>query len=136
MTEFSSEEKIILIQYGIQKYENEETIIEKLKIVTQNIAPIDALTLANEAGDPRTENSVFIGALSVLAAFPLSEEEMRKGMLKAIPGKAMDQNLKAFRYVSCTRSSASRGLRVMRSAILYRLSRRGINNSSNSFFFI
>ena len=73
-----------------------DSIIEKLKIVTPNIAPIDALTLANEAGDPRTENSVFIGALSTLAAFPLSEEEMREGMLRAIPGKATDQNLKAF----------------------------------------
>ena len=73
-----------------------DSIIEKLKIVTPNIAQIDALTLANEAGDPRTENSVFIGALSTLAAFPLSEEEMREGMLRAIPEKAMDQNLKAF----------------------------------------
>ena len=73
-----------------------DSIIEKLKIVTPNIAPIDALTLANKAGDPRTENSVFIGALSTLAASPLSEEEMREGMLRAIPGKATDQNLKAF----------------------------------------
>ena len=31
MTEFSSEEKTILVQYGIKKYENEETIFEKLK---------------------------------------------------------------------------------------------------------
>lgn len=33
MTEFSFDEKIILIQYGIQKYENEETVIEKLKTI-------------------------------------------------------------------------------------------------------
>lgn len=31
MTEFSSEEKIILIQYGIKKYEDEATLLEKLK---------------------------------------------------------------------------------------------------------
>ena len=31
MTEFSSEEKTILVQYGIKKYEHEETIFEKLK---------------------------------------------------------------------------------------------------------
>ena len=31
MTEFSSEEKIILIQYGIKKYEDEATLFEKLK---------------------------------------------------------------------------------------------------------
>ena len=33
MAEFSSEEKIILVQYGIKKYENEETIFEKLKTI-------------------------------------------------------------------------------------------------------
>jgi len=31
MTEFSSDEKMILVQYAIKKYENEETVIEKLK---------------------------------------------------------------------------------------------------------
>ena len=31
MTEFSSTEKTILVQYGIKKYENEETVFEKLK---------------------------------------------------------------------------------------------------------
>ena len=33
MTEFSSEEKTILVQYGIKKFENEETIFEKLKSI-------------------------------------------------------------------------------------------------------
>ena len=33
MTEFTSDEKTVLVQYGIKKYENEETVIEKLKTV-------------------------------------------------------------------------------------------------------
>ena len=33
MTEFTSNEKSILVQYGIKKYENEETVFEKLKTV-------------------------------------------------------------------------------------------------------
>ena len=33
MTEFSSEEKIILIQYGIKKYDDEATLLEKLKSI-------------------------------------------------------------------------------------------------------
>jgi len=33
MAEFSLEEKIILVQYGIKKYENEDTIFEKLKTI-------------------------------------------------------------------------------------------------------
>ncbi len=31
MTEFSSDEKTILVQYGIKKYENEDSVMEKLK---------------------------------------------------------------------------------------------------------
>ena len=33
MTEFSAEEKIILIQYAIQKYENEEEVLTKLNSI-------------------------------------------------------------------------------------------------------
>ncbi len=33
MTDYTSEEKTILVQYGIKKYENEETIFEKLKTI-------------------------------------------------------------------------------------------------------
>ena len=33
MPDFSSDEKTILVQYGIKKYENEETIFEKLKAI-------------------------------------------------------------------------------------------------------
>ena len=33
MTEFSSEEKIILVQYGIKKYEDEATLLEKLQTI-------------------------------------------------------------------------------------------------------
>ncbi len=33
MTEFTPEEKVILVQYGIKKYENEDTIMEKLKTI-------------------------------------------------------------------------------------------------------
>ena len=33
MTEFTSEEKMILVQYGIKKYEDEDTVMEKLKTI-------------------------------------------------------------------------------------------------------
>ena len=33
VTEFSPEEKTILVQYGIKKYENEDTVTEKLKTI-------------------------------------------------------------------------------------------------------
>ncbi len=31
MTDYSMDEKMILVQYGIKKYENEDIVIEKLK---------------------------------------------------------------------------------------------------------
>ena len=33
MTEYSMNEKMIIVQYAIKKYENEETVIEKLKTI-------------------------------------------------------------------------------------------------------
>lgn len=33
MTEFTLEEKIILVQYGIKKYENEKIVFEKLRAI-------------------------------------------------------------------------------------------------------
>ncbi len=33
MTDYSMNEKMIIVQYAIKKYENEETIIEKLKTI-------------------------------------------------------------------------------------------------------
>ncbi len=33
MTDYSMNEKMIIIQYAIKKYENEETVVEKLKSV-------------------------------------------------------------------------------------------------------
>jgi hypothetical protein len=33
VTEFTPEEKMILVQYGIKKYENEDTVMEKLKTI-------------------------------------------------------------------------------------------------------
>ncbi len=33
MTDYSTNEKMILLQYAIKKYENEETLLEKLKSI-------------------------------------------------------------------------------------------------------
>ena len=33
MTDYSTNEKMILVQYAIKKYENEETVFEKLKTI-------------------------------------------------------------------------------------------------------
>ena len=73
-----------------------KAIIEKIEVVTKNIAPIDAIGLAKEAGNPLTENAVFIGALAALETLPLSVDDMKKGLSKVVPEKALEVNLKAF----------------------------------------
>lgn len=73
-----------------------EAVKEKMSAVTQNIAPLDALGLAKEAGNPLTENVVFIGALSALSAFPLEVEVLKESVAEVVPKKALDVNLKAF----------------------------------------
>jgi indolepyruvate ferredoxin oxidoreductase beta subunit len=71
-------------------------ILKKLKVVTSSIFQIDALRYAKKAGSTKTENAVFIGALASLAALPVSIKEMKKGLERVVPQKALAQNLKAF----------------------------------------
>lgn len=73
-----------------------ESVVEKLQEVTSNIAQIDALGLAKEAGNPLTENSVLIGALATLEAVPPSVDDLKSGLASVVPKKALEPNLKAF----------------------------------------
>lgn len=73
-----------------------DSILEKMKVVTSGIAAIDALSLAHKAGEPLAENAVFIGALSCLASFPLSAEQLKKGLLRVLPDQAAEKNMRAF----------------------------------------
>ena len=62
MTEFSSTEKTILVQYGIKKYENEETVFEKLKTIMsekdiqRNIDTLIATQIVRRIGPEVPEN--------------------------------------------------------------------------------
>ena len=63
MTEFSSTEKIILVQYGIKKYENEEIVFEKLKTVMsekdiqRNIDTLIATQIVRRIGPEILQNN-------------------------------------------------------------------------------
>jgi hypothetical protein len=63
MTEFSSTEKIILVQYGIKKYENEDIIFEKLKTILsekdiqRNIDTLIGTQLVRRIGPEILENN-------------------------------------------------------------------------------
>jgi indolepyruvate ferredoxin oxidoreductase beta subunit len=78
------------------KYITLDDVVSKLRGWTPNIAVVDALGLARESGNVRTENTVFLGCLSALAAFPVDETAVRESIAEAVPPKTVEQNLKAF----------------------------------------
>ena len=57
---------------------------------------VDALRLATESGNVRTENTVFLGCLSALESFKVDEKDIRESISEAVPKKTIEQNLKAF----------------------------------------
>ena len=73
-----------------------DQVISKLKKWTSNIALIDALKLAKESGNARTENTVFLGCLSALQVFPVEEKYVKQSIIDAVPKKTVEVNLKAF----------------------------------------
>jgi indolepyruvate ferredoxin oxidoreductase beta subunit len=78
------------------KYVTLEDVVYNLRDWTQNIAIVDALKLARESGNVRTENTVFLGCLSALEAFPVDEDNIRESISESVPKKTVQQNLKAF----------------------------------------
>lgn len=78
------------------KYFGREDVEKRLRQITPNIFSIDALSLAENAGNALTENVVMLGAISVLESFPVSSEALRFSIEKVVPPKAREANLKAF----------------------------------------
>ena len=78
------------------KYITLEDIVSNLKKWTNKIAVVDALALARESGNINTENTVFLGCLSALEAFPVEENFIIESISDAVPKKTVEQNLKAF----------------------------------------
>ena len=85
-----------LLTEKASKYLSLEEIDSKLKDWTPKIAVVDALKYARESGNVRTENTVFLGCLSALVAFPVDEKAIRESISEAVPKKTVQQNLKAF----------------------------------------
>jgi len=78
------------------KYITLEDVVSNLRKWTNKIAVVDALALARESGNINTENTVFLGCLSALEAFPVEENFIRESISDAVPKKTVEQNLKAF----------------------------------------
>ncbi len=79
------------------KYVTIEEIVSRLQSWTSHIALVDALNVAKEAGNAIAENSVFLGCLSAIKAFPVEENAIIESISEAVPKKTVEQNIKAFK---------------------------------------
>jgi len=77
-------------------YMSAEDVEKRMSEVTDKIALIDALGIANKAGNPLTENVVMLGAITTLEDFPVPVDALKKSVAENVPPKAVDVNLKAF----------------------------------------
>jgi len=72
-----------------------DRIYAQLEQITSTIYIIDALDLANQAGNPLTSNVVLLGALAKVEGFPLKLAQLKQVLPKIVPKKAIQANLKA-----------------------------------------
>ncbi len=80
----------------VAKYMSAEDVRSRLAQVTDKIAMLDALGIANNVGNPLTENMVMLGAIATLEAFPVPIDALKQSIAENVPKKAVDVNLKAF----------------------------------------
>jgi indolepyruvate ferredoxin oxidoreductase beta subunit len=73
-----------------------EQVREQLGKVAGRIIAIDAKNVAAQAGNPRTENIVLLGAASALSGFPILAEPLKESVKRVVPESAVEANLKAF----------------------------------------
>lgn len=85
------------VQDDTCSYITTNQIIEQLKKKSSNIQLINALDLANQAGNPLTSNMVLLGALSRIEGFPIAYDQLENIIPRVVPEKAIDINLKALK---------------------------------------
>lgn len=73
-----------------------EQVKEQLGKVAEKVIAIDAEKVAVEAGNPRTENIVLLGAASTLGGFPVKIESLKESIGRVVPKNAVEVNMKAF----------------------------------------
>jgi indolepyruvate ferredoxin oxidoreductase beta subunit len=82
---------------GMRKYPKEGELIKLLKMVSSQVAVIDATRLAEKAGDSIATNMVMLGALAASDVLPFGEDEIIAMMKKSIPARFLELNTKAFK---------------------------------------
>ncbi|MDO5862159.1 MAG: indolepyruvate oxidoreductase subunit beta [Thermoplasmata archaeon] len=85
-----------MVAAGFEEYPDVEMLVESVRKINPNLVTIDATKLAIEAGKAVAANAVMIGAVAAMKDFPLTKEQLRDALVKQVPEKFRELNLKAF----------------------------------------
>ena len=77
---------------GLEKYP--EGIMEELKAKVENVISINARTIAEELGEPRSQNIVMLGL--IVKALGLENIDWVSKIKKFLPERVHEVNIKAF----------------------------------------
>jgi len=83
------------VSVGDAVYPDEPAILEALRTRASKVIAVDALPLAEQAGNPRTANTILLAALSTL--LDTDPAVWEKAILNRVPAKYADVNKAAFR---------------------------------------
>ncbi|HNT75925.1 MAG TPA: indolepyruvate oxidoreductase subunit beta [Anaerolineae bacterium] len=83
------------VSVGNATYPDEAALLDALRASVGKVIVVDALSLAEQAGNPRTANTILLAALSTL--LDTDPAVWEKAILNRVPAKYADVNKAAFR---------------------------------------
>ncbi|MDI6884256.1 MAG: indolepyruvate ferredoxin oxidoreductase subunit beta [Hadesarchaea archaeon] len=84
------------VNIGRAEYPSMESIKNAAEKLGGKVIEIDATSLAQQAGNVRTMNTVMLGALAATGKLPFPVETLKEVIKENVPPKTIDVNLRAF----------------------------------------
>jgi indolepyruvate ferredoxin oxidoreductase, beta subunit len=84
------------VSMGKSTYPEIDQIKSKLETVAGKVIGLDAVEMADRAGNRQTSNVVMLGALFGTGKMPIKVETVKGSIKERVPAKAVDVNMKAF----------------------------------------
>jgi indolepyruvate ferredoxin oxidoreductase beta subunit len=84
------------VSMGKSTYPEIEQIQQRLQSVSGKVIMLDAVEVAEKAGNRQTSNVVMLGALFGSGKMPIKIETIKESIRERVPARAADVNLRAF----------------------------------------
>jgi indolepyruvate ferredoxin oxidoreductase, beta subunit len=84
------------VSMGKSSYPEIEQIVNKLESIAARVLSLDAVEVAEKAGNRQSSNVVMLGALFGSGKMPIKIETVKEAIKERVPAKASEVNLKAF----------------------------------------